>query len=165
MVEQFETLTPWYLINVNPKKNTPTYEILTKIIIDDVGKNSNDYWKILNFTSKIKELYNTVNNNIRLTYGQFKPNWTTHAQFTNLDYSGKKGMLEYIQFVNNLSLTFSKVVHILEKYNEYNMKREELRQQKLRSFCYGNFHYPYNSPLQIKHFVNKYDPYPSGILL
>ena len=69
MVEQFETLTPWYLINVNPKKNTPTYEILTKIIIDDVGKNSNDYWKILNFTSKIKELYNRIN---QLNYSKKK---------------------------------------------------------------------------------------------
>ena len=158
MVEEYETLTPFYLVNVTPV-NTSTLKILTEIVIN----HNEDYHKILNFTSRIKQLYNTVNRNIRTTYGRFIPNWNTHAQFNNINYSGKKRMLQYIQFVNDKSLKFSKIVDILEQYNDYNNKRNELRQQNLVSTCYGNFNYSYNSDKQIEYFVNHYNPYPNGI--
>ena len=94
---------------------------------------------------------------------RFIPNWNTHAQFSNINYSGKKRMLQYIQFVNDKSLKFSKIVDILEQYNDYNNKRNELRQQNLVSTRYGNFNYAYNSEKQIEYFVNHYNPYPNGI--
>ena len=85
MAEEFETLVPSYLVHTTPIITT-TKEILIAIVI----VNSDDYNKILKFTSRIKTLYNTVNMTIRTTYGKFIPDWTTHAQFNNLNYSGKK---------------------------------------------------------------------------
>ena len=160
MAAEFETLTPWYLIHVIPEPTT-TIQILEAIVIDY----NDDYHKILDFTSKIKKLYNTVNRNIRTTYGRFIPDWTTHAQFSNINYNGKKRMFLYIQLVNDLSYNFSQIVNILQKYNEYNNKRYQLRQQKVNSKCYGNYHYPYNSKEQIAYFVAHYDPCPNGLWL
>ena len=162
MAAEFETLTPSYLIHI-PSQLKTTTEILQTIIIDN--SNTNDYHKILDFTSRIKMLYNTVNGTIRMTYGRFIPDWTTHAQYNNINYSGKKRMFLYIQLVNDLSHNFSQIVNILQKYNEYNNKREELRQLKVNSNCYGNFHHSYNSIEQIEYFVAKYDPCPNGLSL
>lgn len=162
MAEEFETLIPWYLIHTTPQQ-TNTIQILEAIVMNE--NYPEDYHKILNFTSKIKQLYNTVNRNIRMTYGRFIPDWTTHTQYNNINYSGKKRMFLYIQLVNDLSHNFSQIVNILQKYNDYNNKRYELRQQKVNSNCYGNYHYPYNSKEQIEYFVAHYDPCPNGLWL
>ena len=74
-------------------------------------------------------------------------------------------MLLYIQLVSDLSNNFSQIINILDKYNDYNIKRNELRQLNVNSNCYGNFHYPYNSREQIEYFVNHYNPSPQGIYL
>tara|TARA_B110000858_G_C17790909_1_gene469853 strand:+ start:1209 stop:1691 length:483 start_codon:yes stop_codon:yes gene_type:complete len=160
MAEEFETLTPAYLIHTTPQPTT-TIQILEAI----VNVHTDDYHKILDFTSRIKILYNTVNMAIRMTYGRFIPDWTTHAQFSNINYSGKKRMFLYIQLVNDLSHNFSQIVNILQKYNDYNNKRYALRQQKVNSNCYGNYHYPYNSKEQIEYFVAHYNPCPTGLWL
>jgi len=161
MTTNFESLTPSYLIHFPTPVLTSTTIILSKIVID----HPEDYVKILNFTSGIKVLYNTVNKNIRTTYGKFIPDWTLSANFSNFNYSGQKRMLQYIKSVNNMSYKFSQIVNILEKYNDYNNKRNELRQQKVQSMCYGNYHYPYNSLEQIEYFVKHYNPSPQGIFL